>query len=188
MQAEFAQAIRLMEQLGRIDENLADTLRAMAAADKSEAAARRLELAKAAVKGAHEAAERSKQLQRQADRWARQAEVVDLFQSLRYAGTMLADLARTERDIADTLMSLASRGGSDRAAQLLPLAEEAVAGVQRANDRAQALHDLAVSVARKNDQGAGAPQPRGRRCGTPLGTRPGERSSRWQPPCSCLTC
>ena len=58
---------------------------------------------------------------------------------LHHADKVLADLARTEKDIAGTLMSLASRSGPEQAAQLRHLADEASAGAQRASERAQSL-------------------------------------------------
>jgi len=75
-----------------------------------------------------------------------------LLRSLHHAGKVLADLARTEKDIAGTLTSVASRSGPDQAVQLGHLAEEASAGAQRASERAQSLHDLAASIAKRNDQ------------------------------------
>lgn len=148
---DFARGMALMEAVGRTEQDIADTLRVMAEEDGSEAAARRLRLAGDAVKGAQEAAGHAEQLHRQADRWARHADVTALLRSLRHAGTVLADLARTEKDIAGTLTSLASRSRPDQAAQLRQLAEQASAEAQRADDRARSLHGLAASIARKNN-------------------------------------
>jgi len=147
---DFARAIALMETVSQTEQDIAHTLRVMAETDGSEAAARRLRLAEDAVKGAQEAAEHAERLHRQADRWARHADETALSRSLRHAGKVLADLARTEKDIAGTLTSLASLSRPDQAAQLRQLAEEASAGAQRADDRARSLHDLAVSLARKS--------------------------------------
>ncbi len=148
---DFARAMALMETVSQTEQDIADTLRVMAEMDGSEAAARRLRLAGDAVKGAQQAAEHAEQLHRQADRWARRADVIALLRSLRHAGEVLADLARTEKDIGDTLTSLASRSRPDEAAQLRQLAEQASAGAQRAEDRARSLHDLAASIARKDN-------------------------------------
>ena len=150
MPGDFARAMALMETVGRTEQGIADTLQAMAEEDGSEAAARRLRLAGDAIRGEQEAAEHAEQLHRQADRWARRADETALSRSLRHAGKVLVDLARTEKDIAGTLTSLASRSRPDQAAQLRQLAEEASAGAQRADDRARSLHDLAVSLARKS--------------------------------------
>ena len=152
---DFARAMALMEAVSQTEQDIADTLRAMAETDDSEAAARRLRLAGDAVKGAQEAAEHAEQLHRQADRWARHADETALSRSLRHAGKVLADLARTEKDIAGTLTSLASRSRPDHAAQLRQLAEEASAGAQRADDRARALHDPVASIARNNNHPSG---------------------------------
>lgn len=151
MPGGFARAMALMEAVGRTEQDIADTLRVMAEEDESEAAARRLRLAGDAVKGAQEAAGHGEQLHQQADRWARRADVTALLRSLRRAGKVLADLARTEEDIAGTLTSLSSRSRPDQAAQLRHLAEQASAEAQRANDRARSLHDLAASVAWKDN-------------------------------------
>jgi len=146
MAGDFAWTISLMDTVGRTEKDIADTLRAMAAEDGSEAATRRLSLAAEAARGAYDAAEHSEQLRRQADRLARHADVVALLRSVDHAGRVLADLVRMENDIADTLTSLASRGGPGRDAQLRHLAEEALTGAQRASDRARSLHDLAAWV------------------------------------------
>ncbi len=148
---DFARGMALMEAVGQTEQDISDTLQAMAEEDGSEAAARRLRLAGDAVKGAQEAAGHAEQLHQQADRWARHADVTALLRSLRHAGKVLADLARTEEDIAGTLTSLASRSRPDQAAQLRQLAEQASAEAQRANDRARSLHDLAASMARKDN-------------------------------------
>ncbi len=141
-----------MDRVSQTESSIADTLRVMAATGGSQAAARRLRLAEAALKGAQEAAERSELLRRQADRLTGHADVAALLDSLDRAGLVLADLARTEKNIADILTRLASRGDPDRAAQLRNLAQEALADAQRANDRARSLRGLADSVARTNHQ------------------------------------
>jgi hypothetical protein len=143
----FARTITLMETVSRTEEDVADTLRAMARAGGSEAAARRLSLAEEAIKGAHRAAGRGKQLQRMADCWARHSDLIALRRSLDHAGTVLADLASTEDDIAAELTRLASTDGTDLAEKWRHLADEAVAGAQRARDRARALRSLAETSA-----------------------------------------
>lgn len=149
---DLAWTISLMEGVSRTEKKIADTMRVMAESGGSQAAERRLRLAEAATKGAQEAAERSEMLQRQADRLARHADVAALLHSLDHADRVLADLARTEKDIAGTLTRLAGRGGPDQAVQLRHQAEEALAAAQRANDWARSLHDLADSVAAENHQ------------------------------------
>ena len=145
----FTRTITLMETVSRTEEDVADTLRAMARAGGSEAAARRLRLAEEAIKGAPKAVVRGEQLQRMADRWARHSDLTALRQSLDHAGTVLADLASTEEDIAAELTRLASTDGTDLAEEWRHLADEAVTGAQRARDRARALRSLAeTSVAR----------------------------------------
>jgi hypothetical protein len=119
----------------------------MARLDGSGAAARRLRLAEAAIKGAHVAAGRGEQLRRLADRWARQAEVAALHQLLGHAGKVLADQASREEDIAYILTKLASKDGSDLAEERWHLADEALVGAQRARDRARALRRLAETGA-----------------------------------------
>jgi hypothetical protein len=110
--SDFAWTIRLMDSVVRTEKDMADTLRVIAGADESETASRRLRLAEAAIKGAEEAAERSEQLRRLADRWATHADAAALFQLLYHAGAVLADLASTEEGIATELTSLASKDGS----------------------------------------------------------------------------
>jgi hypothetical protein len=151
---DFARAVALMEAVARTEKDIADTLRAMARLGGSEAAARRLRLAEAAIKGAQQAAGHAERLQRMADRWARHAELAALQQSLGHAGRVLADLASAEEDIAGILTKLASKDGSDLAEERRHLADEALAGAQRARDRARALRRLAQSA-------AGAPAPAG---------------------------
>jgi hypothetical protein len=144
---DLARTVALMESTARVERDIAATLGVMAAPDGGEAAARRLALAQEAVRAAHEAVRHSEHLLRLATRWAEHEDIVTLHRLLSQAGHVLADLARTEQEIADTLTSLASRDGSDLAAQRRQAAEEAAAGAQRARDRAQALHRLAGAAA-----------------------------------------
>jgi hypothetical protein len=146
-----------METVVRTEKDMADTLRAIAGAEESEAAARRLRLAEEAIKGADEAAERGEQLRRLADRWATHADVAALFQLLYHAGTVLADLASTEEGIATELTSLAGQDGSDVADERRHLADEALAGAQRARDRAGALRRLAGTSAARAQPPVGGP-------------------------------
>lgn len=96
-------------------------------------------------------------MRRLADRWATHANVAALFQLLNHAGTVLADLASTEESIATELTSLASKDGSDAADERRHLADEALAGAQRARDRAGALRRLAeTSAARAQPTVGGA--------------------------------
>jgi len=147
LQGNIARTVALMETVARTERAIADTLRAMARADGSEAAARRLRLAEAAVNGAHQATEYGERLQRLADRWARHAAVTALRRSLSHADTVLADLASTEEDIAGILTKLASKDDSDLARERRHLADEALANARVARDRARALWRLAESAA-----------------------------------------
>jgi hypothetical protein len=158
VQTDFARAITLMDAVGRTEKDIAGTLRAMAGASGSEAAARWRRLAEEAIEGANEAAERGEQLRRLADRRDRHADEAALRQSLHHAGTVLADLASTEEDIADELTRLTGKDGSDLAEERRHLADEALAGARRARNRARALRKLAET----SGQGA-----------TPVGACPG---------------
>jgi hypothetical protein len=141
----------LMEAVSLTERDVAGTFRAMAAlAGEGEAAARRLRLAEAAIRGSREAAERARLLQRlgsqearQARNAARQADRAALLRALHRAGPILADLAAAETDIAHALAKLAEEDGSDLAAQQRGQADEAVAAAQSARDRARVLRTLA---------------------------------------------
>jgi hypothetical protein len=137
----------LMEAVGRTEKDIADTLGAMAAADGSKAAARRLALAEEAINGVPQAAGHGEQLQRLAGRWASHAEVAALLHSLHHADRMLADLASTEEDIAAILTRMASKDGSDLAEERRHLGCQALAGAQCARDRARALRRPAETSA-----------------------------------------
>jgi hypothetical protein len=155
--SDFAWTIRLMDSVVRTEKDMADTLQVIAGADESETASRRLRLAEAAIKGAEEAAERSEQLRRLADRWATHADAAALFQLLYHAGAVLADLASTEENIATELTSLASKDGSGAADERRHLADEALAGAQRARDQAGALRRLAEASAARVQPTVGGP-------------------------------
>jgi hypothetical protein len=145
--ADFTRLIAVTETTGRVESDLAETLRAMAAQGTGEARARRLRLAENADRGAQAAVKHSERLQQHARWWAEHADVAALDQALEHAGNVLADLARAEDDIADILTRLASRNGSDLAARRRRLATQASAAARRARDRAQALRQLATTDA-----------------------------------------
>jgi hypothetical protein len=152
--ADWAWSVVLMQSVSSTEKALADTLRAMAGADESETAARRLRLAEDAIRGAQQAAAHAEQLQRlgslqarRAGLAARQAEVAALRRSLRHAGSVLADLASAEEGIADAFTNLADEDGPDLAVELRRLAGEALAAAQSARDRARALRELTEASA-----------------------------------------
>ncbi len=147
MAAELARAVRLLERVSHTEKAVAQTLHRMAQADGSDTAARRLRLAGEAIHGAQTAIEYSERLQQHARQWKEHGEVIRLHWALSHAASVLADLARTETDIADTLTSLAGRDGSGLAVHRLQLADQARASAQRAYERAQALRQLAGTSA-----------------------------------------
>jgi hypothetical protein len=103
LSADLARTIALIEMVARVETGIAATLRARAAQDEGEAA----QIGEGSDRGAEAAAERSAHLQQLARRWAEHADVVALHRSLAHAGRLLADLASTEEDIANTLTRLA---------------------------------------------------------------------------------
>lgn len=144
----LAWTISLMDQTSEIETSIAETLRALAESGGSQAAARRLGLAEAATKAAQTAAEHGERLRRVVGQLAGHAEVAALRRSLDHADQLLADLARTENDIAGMLTGLADRGDPDRAARLRQPIQEALAAAQQAEDQARALRDLSASLSR----------------------------------------
>src|SRR5215831_5915299 len=154
---DFTRSIAVAATLSQVEEDLAETLRTMAAQAKGTVAARRLRLAEDAERGAQAAAEHGEHLRQQARRWADHADVVALRHALDHAGTVLAGLARAEDDIADILTHLASRDGSDLSTQRQHLAAQAQAAGQHARDLAQAPHQLAETDAASTQP---APAPR----------------------------
>lgn len=148
--ADVTRVIAVMETTGRVESDLAETLRAMAAKDRGAAAARRLRLAEDAAQGAQAAASASDRLQEHARRWAVHADEAALRQALDHAATVLTDLARAENHIADILTTLASCDGSDLAARRQLLAAATSTCAQHARDLAQALRWLAQADAAKN--------------------------------------
>lgn len=141
--ADVARSIAVMETAGRVESDLAETLRALAAQDRGEAAARRLSLAEDAVRGAQAAAETAECLRQQARRRAEHDDVVALRQALEQAATVLGDLARAANRIARVLADLAGRNGSELEPRQQELATAASAAAQHARDLAQTLHRLA---------------------------------------------
>jgi len=89
----FNRSIAVMEMAGRAEEDIAGTLRTIAAQAKGTVAVRRLRLAEDAVQGARAAAERGERLLQQARRWAEHADMVALRRAPDHAGTVLARTA-----------------------------------------------------------------------------------------------
>ena len=147
VEADLARTVMLLDTIAQVERNVATTLQALARTDGTESAERRLRLAQEAIQGAQAAIDRSEHLQQQAHRWQEHTEVARLHHALDRAGGLLADLARAEKDIADSLTSLASQDGSVLAAQRQQLAKQALTGARRADARAQALRELAATSA-----------------------------------------
>jgi hypothetical protein len=141
--SEVARAVMLMQAVSRTEKDIADTLRAIAETGGTEAAARRLKLAEAAIIGAREAAERGEELRRLAEWWARHADMAALRRSVDHAHRALTELAWTEEDIAAVLTRLASEGGPELADERRRLAGDALAGARRARYWARSLRRLA---------------------------------------------
>jgi len=139
--------MRLMEVIAGTERDIAGTLQDMAVHSEGKKAARRRQLARDAIQGAHEAEHRREQLQRLAEQWSEHANVVTLHQLLAQAASVLTELARTEEDIADTFTSLASHDRSPLAAQRRQLARAAAGDAQYARDRARDLRQLARTSA-----------------------------------------
>jgi len=140
--ADFAHSITLMETISRVENDLAETLRAMAAQDEGEVAARRLRLAEDAARGAQAAAKKSERLREQARHWAEHAGRVQLHQALDRAVAVLVDLDRAESNLADTLTNLASCSDPDLAVRWRQAAREASDAARQARDRAHVLREL----------------------------------------------
>ncbi len=147
MSAVLARTVALMEQAAGTERELAGTLQAMTAHNGSEAAARRLKLAQEANVGAKLAVARGERLLRVAARCAEHADVIRLHELLAHAGAVLADLARTQQQIAATLTHLASRDDPELAAERLRAADQAALHAQRAREQIQALRQLAEGPA-----------------------------------------
>jgi len=91
--AGFTRSIAVMEMAGQAEENIAGTLRTIAAQTSGAVAVRRLRLADDAVRGARTAAEHGERLLQQARRWAEHTDMVALLQAPDHAGTVLARTA-----------------------------------------------------------------------------------------------
>jgi len=113
--ADFERAITAMETTGRIEMDIAATLRAMAAKDGSDAAARRRRLAEVAMRAAQVAVDHSERMRQQARECPEHADVVALWQSLEDACWLLVDLARTEELLAGILRTMAGPAGCESA-------------------------------------------------------------------------
>jgi len=145
--ATVSVSMTLMEEIACTERGIAETLADMATHDEGKRAARRRKLAEDAIEGAREADRRRAQLQQLAERWSEHAGVVTLHRLLAHAASVLAELARTEQDIADTFTGLAHHDGSPLAAQRRQLAQAAAADAHNARNRAQDLHQLASTSA-----------------------------------------
>jgi hypothetical protein len=152
MPAGFRQSIAVVEMADQVEENLAETLRALAAHATGAAAARQLRLAGEATRGAQAAARTSERMREHARRWAEHADVVEVHQAVDHAAAVLASVARAENEVADVLKALDSRTGPDRAARR-QLAAEASAAARHSRDLAQALHQLAESEVARTQSG-----------------------------------
>ena len=128
------------------ERSIAGTLRDLAAQGEGETAAHRLKLADDAIRGAQEAEKHSEYLQQLAERWAEHADVAKLHRLLGHAGQVLADLARTQQEIADAFARLADQDGSALARQRRQLAAAAADHARRAWDQAQEMRELARST------------------------------------------
>lgn len=137
--ADFRQSIALVQTAGRIEHDLAETLRAMAREDNGVAAARRLRLADDAARAEQAAAETSERL-RQRARWqAEQDDVIALSLVLEHAATLLLELAREENDVAGILSDLARGDRPELAPRRQHLAADASVAAKRAGELAYAL-------------------------------------------------
>lgn len=149
---DWERTIALADSIERVENEIATTLRALAARDGGKVAARRLDLAREADRAAQAAADTRERLQREGRRWADHADMVALRQALHRAAELHAELARTENDIADILVHMASRNGSDLAESQQRLADAASAAALGARERARSLgRRLAASGAVTSD-------------------------------------
>jgi len=151
--ADVSRSITLIETISRVENDLAETLRRIAARDGAEAAARRLRLAEDAARGAQAAARASERLRRQSRQLSQRAELITLHEVLSHATAVLADLDRAESDLAEVLTALADCSDPDLAAQWRQLAAEASAAAQHARDRAHALRQLAQTDTARTQPG-----------------------------------
>jgi hypothetical protein len=151
MLAGLWRSAEVMETVARVEVGVARTLQALSMRGGSEAAARRLMLAREAIAGANTVIDRSKHLQREACRWtARSGDPAALRQVLDRAARVLEDLAAAQVDIAGVL-----RGAAEQepglAGRRWQMAHDASAGARRAAAQARILRDLAGT------SGAGPP-------------------------------
>jgi len=86
MLTDFTRSIAVVETVRRVEEDVAETLRTLAAQAKGTVAARRLRLAEDAARGARAAAEHGERLRQQARRWAGHTGVVALRPALDHVG------------------------------------------------------------------------------------------------------
>ena len=150
-EAQFPAALRLpitlMQTAARAERDIAETLRELAGQSSGETAAHRLRLAEDATLGAQEAEKHSAYLEQLAGEWDEHTGVVQLHRLLAHAGQVLADLARTQQDIAVVFSRLAGQDDTAVAAERRQLAAAAAANARLARDQAQGLHELASSRA-----------------------------------------
>lgn len=151
--AELRETMTLMEHAARNERHVAETLRDMAAHAEGEVAAKRLQLAEEALRGAQAAERHRERLQDLAQQWVVHAEVVRLHRLLDRATGALADLAHTQQGIADAFTALATDGASALAEERRQLAAAAAASACEARRQALDLRKLAETTA------AGMPPP-----------------------------
>ena len=156
---DWERTVALADSIERVENEIATTLRALAARDGGKIAARRLDLAREADRAAQAAANTRERLQQEGKRWADHADMVALRQALHRAAELHAELARTENGIADILVHMAGRNDSDLAVSEQRLAEAASAAARGARERARSLRrQLAASGTVTRDPEATPPR------------------------------
>jgi hypothetical protein len=126
MLADFTRSIALAETVRRVEEDLAGTLRAMAAQATGTVSARRLRLAEDAARGAQAAAEYGERLQRQALRWAGHPDMVAPLESV-----IRQRLADIDRRLAELQLVRPKPQGDDPAPQVMRDAQWCAQEAQR---------------------------------------------------------
>jgi len=126
MLADFTRSIAVVETVRQVEEDVAETLRTLAAQAKGAVAARRLRLAEDAARGAQAAAEHGERLRQQARWWAEQAGGgVPLKSALRQR---LADI---DRRLAELRLAGPKPPGDDPAARVVRDAQRCAQEAQR---------------------------------------------------------
>jgi len=148
---DLMQSIALLEASCRVESDLAQTLRAMAAHRHSEAEARLLRLAEDASRGARAAAKTSESLRQHARQREDHDDDLALRQALDHIAWVIAELARGANDITGILTALADANDPDLTARRRQLASGASSAAQHARDLAQTLHLLAQADGGKTE-------------------------------------